>query len=189
MRRILAKLDIPPLEPVPPDHVLTKAFYLLQSFPGRYDRGELWVEGGDGQAGGDGNADGVSSIMIGSNDYAAAWAIDRPMGARSSLPCPAASASANSPTAAGINIVMYALTGNYKADQVHVPALLERLGTIGAGDELGFHIRSRPAALVDRRPRRRSAWSSSRSTPMRACRAGRCASLTLAVLTLALINP
>ena len=28
----------------------------------------------------------------------------------------------------GINIVMYALTGNYKADQVHVPALLERLG-------------------------------------------------------------
>ena len=28
----------------------------------------------------------------------------------------------------GINIVMYTLTGNYKADQVHVPALLERLG-------------------------------------------------------------
>jgi len=27
-----------------------------------------------------------------------------------------------------VNIVMYALTGNYKADQVHVPALLERLG-------------------------------------------------------------
>jgi hypothetical protein len=24
--------------------------------------------------------------------------------------------------------VMYALTGNYKSDQVHVPALLERLG-------------------------------------------------------------
>ena len=29
---------------------------------------------------------------------------------------------------AGVNIVMYVLTGNYKADQVHVPALLERLG-------------------------------------------------------------
>ena len=28
----------------------------------------------------------------------------------------------------GVNIAMYALTGNYKADQVHVPALLERLG-------------------------------------------------------------
>ncbi len=29
---------------------------------------------------------------------------------------------------AGLNIVMYVLTGSYKADQVHVPALLERLG-------------------------------------------------------------
>ena len=28
----------------------------------------------------------------------------------------------------GINLVMYALTGNYKTDQVHAPALLERLG-------------------------------------------------------------
>jgi hypothetical protein len=28
----------------------------------------------------------------------------------------------------GINMVMYALTGTYKSDQVHVPALLERLG-------------------------------------------------------------
>ena len=29
----------------------------------------------------------------------------------------------------GINLVMYALTGNYKTDEVHAPALLERLGT------------------------------------------------------------
>ena len=29
----------------------------------------------------------------------------------------------------GINLVMYILTGNYKEDQVHVPDLLERLGT------------------------------------------------------------
>ena len=29
---------------------------------------------------------------------------------------------------AGVNIVMYVLTGNYKADQVHVPALIQRLG-------------------------------------------------------------
>ena len=28
----------------------------------------------------------------------------------------------------GVNLVMYALTGNYKTDQVHVPAFLERLG-------------------------------------------------------------
>ncbi|MCC2690560.1 MAG: RNA-binding protein, partial [Rhizobiaceae bacterium] len=29
---------------------------------------------------------------------------------------------------AGVNIMMYMLTGNYKSDQVHVPVLLERLG-------------------------------------------------------------
>jgi hypothetical protein len=28
----------------------------------------------------------------------------------------------------GVNLVMYALTGNYKADQVHLDAILERLG-------------------------------------------------------------
>jgi hypothetical protein len=33
MQRILANLDIPPLEPVPEDHVLTKSFFLLDSVP------------------------------------------------------------------------------------------------------------------------------------------------------------
>lgn len=28
----------------------------------------------------------------------------------------------------GINVAMYALSGNYKADQVHAAALIERLG-------------------------------------------------------------
>jgi len=28
----------------------------------------------------------------------------------------------------GVNIAMYALSGNYKADQVHTAALVERLG-------------------------------------------------------------
>lgn len=127
LRRILAKLDIPALEPVPPDHVLTKAFYLLQNFPGRYDLGELWVERSDGQSGPEGNADGVSSIMIGSNDYAGAWAIDangRPLFAT----VPGGERQRELAYRSGINIIMYALTGNYKADQVHVPALLERLG-------------------------------------------------------------
>jgi hypothetical protein len=27
-----------------------------------------------------------------------------------------------------VNLLMYVLTGNYKADQVHIPAILERLG-------------------------------------------------------------
>ncbi len=127
LRRILATLDIPPLEPVPPDHVLTKAFYLMQTFPGRYANGRLWVQASGGAAQSKTRADGVSSIIIGSNDYAAAWAVDasgRPM-----FPCvPGGEQQREFAYRAGINLVMYALTGNYKADQVHVPALLERLG-------------------------------------------------------------
>ena len=44
LREILSFVDVPPLEPVPPDHVLTKAFYLLSEFPGRWANSELWVE-------------------------------------------------------------------------------------------------------------------------------------------------
>jgi hypothetical protein len=127
LRRVLSKLDLPAIEPVPPDHVITKSFYLLQSFPGRYDRGQLWVEAGDNQNTGTGNGDGVSSIIIGSNDYAAAWAQDasgNPVFATMS----GDERQREMAYRTGVNIVMYALTGNYKADQVHVPALLERLG-------------------------------------------------------------
>jgi hypothetical protein len=127
LRRVLSKLDLPAIEPVPPDHVLTKSFYLLQSFPGRFDRSQLWVETGDTPNFGAGNGDGVSSIIIGSNDYAAAWAQD---GSGNPLYAIASGDERQREMAyrTGVNIVMYALTGNYKADQVHVPALLERLG-------------------------------------------------------------
>jgi hypothetical protein len=126
LRRILENLDIPALEPVPPEHVLTKSFYLLQSFPGRYALGRLWVEAADAATSA-GNADGVSSIIIGSNDYAAAWAQDD--GGRALYAAvPGGEEQREYAYRSGINIVMYALTGNYKADQVHVPSLLERLG-------------------------------------------------------------
>ncbi len=127
LRRMLAKLDIPPLEPVPPEHVLTKAFYLLQSFPGRYDQGQLWVEHSDTRGSVTGNADGVSAIIIGANDYAGAWALDD-QGQPLYAVIPGVERQRELAFRSGINIVMYALTGNYKADQVHVPALLERLG-------------------------------------------------------------
>lgn len=131
LRKLLAEVDIPPLEPVPADHVLTKAFYLLQSFPGRFDGGELWVEAtqrsSDDEPRPAHNSDGVSSILITSNDFAGAWAVDErrmpllPVG-------PGEERQREMAYRVGINVVMYALTGNYKADQVHVPALLERLG-------------------------------------------------------------
>jgi Domain of unknown function (DUF4159)/Aerotolerance regulator N-terminal len=131
LQRLLGQLDLPRLEPVPEEHVLTKAFYLLQSFPGRWDGGELWVEAegsvGASDSGKARRADGVTSIMITSNDFAAAWALDER--GRGMYPTvPGAEEQREMAFRTGINIVMHALTGNYKADQVHVPSLLERLG-------------------------------------------------------------
>ena len=130
LERLLSKLDVPRLEPVPENHVVTKSFYLLRSFPGRWDGGQLWVEAIPENKNDSHRArvsDGVTSIMITSNDFAAAWALDdrgRPI-----YPVvPGGEEQREMAFRSGINIVMHALTGNYKADQVHVPALLERLG-------------------------------------------------------------
>jgi len=133
LRAILSSLDIPELEPVRRDHVLTKTFYLLKDFPGRFSSGQLWVEAlpavdedepvsRPARAG-----DGVSSIIITSNDFAGAWAMRQD--GQAMLPLVSAEPRQREfAFRAGVNIVMYTLTGNYKADQVHVPALLERLG-------------------------------------------------------------
>ncbi len=133
LQRLAAELNIPPLEPVPADHVLTRAFYLLQEFPGRWVGPDVWVEistgtSTEGMTFAAAN-DGVSPVIIGANDWAAGWAIEndgRPMftvgrgmnGAR----------QRELAFRFGVNLVMYIMTGNYKSDQVHVPALLERLG-------------------------------------------------------------
>jgi hypothetical protein len=121
LQQLVRGLEIPPLAPVTPDHVLTKAFYLMQDFPGRYAGGTLWVESREG------SADEVSSVIVGSNDYAGAWAVDsanRPMFAV----VPGGEHQREFAFRFGVNLVMYALTGNYKTDQVHVPSILERLG-------------------------------------------------------------
>jgi hypothetical protein len=117
-------LEIPPLQPVPPEHVLTKAFYLLSRFPGRYEGGQLWVED-TARSGVSG--DSVAGVLVGSNDYAGAWAIDE-SGRPRFAATPGGERQRELAYRVGVNVVMYALTGNYKADQVHVPAILERLG-------------------------------------------------------------
>jgi hypothetical protein len=133
LRNILSSLDIPELEPVRRDHVLTKTFYLLKDFPGRFSSGQLWVEALAANTDDEPEArparagDGVSSIIITSNDFAGAWAMRQD--GQAMLPLVSAEPRQREfAFRAGVNIVMYTLTGNYKADQVHVPALLERLG-------------------------------------------------------------
>ncbi|WP_122520605.1 DUF4159 domain-containing protein [Pannonibacter phragmitetus] len=131
LREILDGLDVPPLEPVPFDHVLTKTFFLLETFPGRYATSPLWVEASEDAPADDGRpvraGDGVSPILITGNDMAAAWAVDA-NGTYLYPTVPDDPLQREYAFRAGVNIVMYSLTGNYKADQVHVPALLERLG-------------------------------------------------------------
>lgn len=126
LRRLIGQLDLPPLEPVPADHVLTKSYYLMQQFPGRFDGGQVWVEAVTAETDLLAN-DGVTTIVVGSNDYAAAWARDR-SGRALYATTPGGERQREMAYRFGINLVIYALTGNYKADQVHVPALLERLG-------------------------------------------------------------
>ncbi|MDH6295895.1 N-terminal double-transmembrane domain-containing protein [Agrobacterium fabrum] len=131
LQAILANIDIPPLEPVPEDHVLTRSFYLLTNFPGRYNGSPLWVESRQGAAkttsGLSSSGDGVTPIMITGNDFAGAWAVDA-QGTPVLPTVPPDEMQREHAFRSGVNIMMYMLTGNYKADQVHVPALLERLG-------------------------------------------------------------
>ncbi|AGB71946.1 MULTISPECIES: DUF4159 domain-containing protein [Rhizobium] len=130
LQQILANLDIPPLEPVPAGHVLTKSFYLLSSFPGRYADSPLWVEARQ-DARRDANAvatsDGVTPIMITGNDFAGAWAV-ADNGSPLLPTVPPDETQREYAYRTGVNIMMYMLTGNYKSDQVHVPDILQRLG-------------------------------------------------------------
>ncbi len=135
LQDLAAPLDIPPLEPLPGDHVLTRTFYLLQDFPGRHNSRDVWVEASPADAEQiEGMPfrnlnDGVTPVVIGGNDWAAAWAVREdgmplvPIGRGYS-----GERQRELANRFGVNLVMHVLTGNYKSDQVHVPALLDRLG-------------------------------------------------------------
>ncbi|MBE9476972.1 MAG: DUF4159 domain-containing protein, partial [Proteobacteria bacterium] len=135
LQKIAARLEIPPLEPVPEDHVLTRSFYLLQDFPGRHRGATIWIEAAPADAKLVKGMpfrnlnDGVTPVVIGGNDWAAAWAIS-PNG-RYMFPVGRGAAGDLQREYAqrfGVNLIMHVLTGNYKSDQVHIPALLDRLG-------------------------------------------------------------
>ncbi len=132
LRTLLEGVDVPELEPLPRDHVLTKTFYLLDRIVGRTEIGQTWVEALPPPDPADRvhrpvrAGDGVSPIIIVSDDLAAAWASDaegRPM-----FPLiPGGGRQRELALRSGVNLVMYTLTGNYKADQVHAKDIIERL--------------------------------------------------------------
>ena len=110
LRRLNHVLDLPPLQQVGTDHVLNRSFYLIHSMPGRYTGAPVWVQADTA------DNDGVSTVILGSNDWAGEWAGQGDV------------AQLEAAYRFGVNLCIYALTGNYKADQVHMPAILERLG-------------------------------------------------------------
>ncbi len=122
LKRVTQGLLVPALVPLTTEHVLSRSFYLLQDFPGRYDGGTVWVQRDQ-----DRTNDSVSPVIIGGNDWAAAWATDS-AGRNPYAVIPGGARQRTIAYRFGVNLVMYALTGNYKGDQVHVPAILERLG-------------------------------------------------------------
>ncbi|MEM1299378.1 MAG: DUF4159 domain-containing protein [Pseudomonadota bacterium] len=137
MREIARALNLPPLAPINQEHVLTRAFYLLDDFPGRWRGGRVWAEAARQTGGGPEDAedipqfdrvdDNVSPVLVGSADWASAWAVDQ----RGAPLYPIGRPGDRQRELAlrfGVNAVMYALTGNYKSDQVHAPAVLQRLG-------------------------------------------------------------
>ncbi|MBB4657868.1 DUF4159 domain-containing protein [Parvularcula dongshanensis] len=123
LREVLRRMDTPPLEPLPPGHILTVSFYRLDDLPGRNSGGPVWVEAEGALRE---TTDSVPSLVIGGRDWASAWAVDeggvplRPAGAGGERRREAA-------YRAGINMAMVALTGNYKGDQIHVQELLDRI--------------------------------------------------------------
>lgn len=114
-------LQISELMPVEQGHILSKSFYLLDQFPGRFTGGKVWVEKEPSTS-----HDGVTSVLIGGNDWAAAW---------SNAPEDRARLQQNGVSIRqremalrfGVNLSMIALSGNYKADQIHVPYILQRM--------------------------------------------------------------
>lgn len=124
LQTLLSGLDAPPLEPVPSDHVLTRSFYLLEDFPGRFANRRLWIEAsGEAETV---RGDGISRLFVGDADWASAWASDDR--GRDLYSVDGGPRQREMSRRFGVNLVMYILTGNYKSDQVHLPALLERLG-------------------------------------------------------------
>jgi hypothetical protein len=115
-------LDAPPLEVISPDHVLSRTFYLLKTYPARSGTARIWAETASAAA----SRDGVAALMIGDGDWATAWAQSADYSSEGAW------RQREMALRFGVNLVMMALTGNYKTDQVHIPVLLQRLGKKGA---------------------------------------------------------
>ena len=172
LRRIARSLIVPPLAPLTGEHVLSHAFYLLSDFPGRFTGDTVWVQRDQ-----DRTNDSVSPVIIGGNDWAAAWAIN----ADGNNPY---AVHPRRPAAAGPGLSFWRQPGDVRADRQLQRRPGPRAGHPSAAGPVDAprtgHRRPplRPAAagLAADRPRRRSPWPSPALGLWRAARARRCGS-------------
>ena len=102
-------IPLPMLAPITAEHPALRTFYLLRDCPGENTSGAVWSERDVST-----RQDNVPALFIGSRDWSSAWSHPSTRQEEMATRC-------------GLNLVMYALTGNYKMDQVHVSSILERL--------------------------------------------------------------
>jgi hypothetical protein len=104
------------LAPIPDDHVLYKSFYLIDRPVGRVAAAERMFGVFE---------DDRLLLVLSPNDLMGAWARDN-FGNWEYSVAPGGQRQREMAFRMGINLAMYALCINYKADQVHVPFILRR---------------------------------------------------------------
>ena len=119
--RDTACLNLPPLEKLTTANVLAHDFYIVPGFPGRFTGAPVLIATASGR-----DADNVTPLIVGQNDWAGTWARDA-SGSPEQIPIPDGEAQRIIADRFGINLVIYALTGSYKADQNSAPAVLDQL--------------------------------------------------------------
>jgi hypothetical protein len=104
------------LKRLPPDHSVYRSFYLLDQIGGR-QRVNSYLEGI--------TLENWTPVIYSQNDLSGAWARDS--FGRFIHPCtPGGEAQRNLAFKAGINIIIYSLTSDYKKDLIHHPFIKKR---------------------------------------------------------------
>jgi hypothetical protein len=119
--RVTACLDLPPMEPLTTANAIAHSFYILPSFAGKFVGDPVLIANAAAR-----DADGVTPVVIGQNDWAGAWARDA-NGDAEQTPLPGGEDQRVIADRFGTNLVIYALTGDYKSDQSRLPAFLNAM--------------------------------------------------------------
>lgn len=103
LRQIIADLSIRPPERISESHPLSQSFY-FSDLQGSNGNASVWVERNAANLG----EAGATSVIIGDQNWAGAWSANTVTGA-----------DQEEAIRAGLNMLVYALSGQYKLDPIH----------------------------------------------------------------------